>query len=72
MQQMRYEIRNVGPAAWLAALACQDATRLVPNYHTRLDTIEHVRPQSLSVMLQLVLDMIEEIDRCEWDVARTG
>lgn len=45
------------------ALLCQDATRLVPNYHTRLDTIEHVRPESLTVMLQLVLDMIEEIDR---------
>lgn len=48
------------------ALLCQDATRLVPNYHTRLDTLEHVRPQSLSVMLQLVLDMIEEIDRAAW------
>lgn len=45
------------------ALLCQDATRLVPNYHTRLDTLEHVRPESLSVMLQLVLDMIEELDR---------
>ena len=45
------------------ALLCQDATRLVPNYHTRLDTLDHVRPESLSVMLQLVLDMIAEIDR---------
>lgn len=45
------------------ALLCQDATRLVPNYHTRLDTLEHVRPESLSVMLQLVLDMIAELDR---------
>jgi Zn-dependent M28 family amino/carboxypeptidase len=44
------------------ALLCQDATRLVPNYHTRLDTIEHVRPQSLEVMLQLVLDMIRRLD----------
>ncbi len=51
------------------ALLCQDATRLVPNYHTRLDTIEHVRPESLSVMLQLVLDMIEEIDRGALDAA---
>lgn len=50
-------------------LLCQDATRLVPNYHTRLDTLEHVRPESLRVMLQLVLDMIEEIDRgaCDLD-----
>ncbi|HVM97854.1 MAG TPA: M20/M25/M40 family metallo-hydrolase, partial [Candidatus Acidoferrales bacterium] len=46
-------------------LLCQDATRLVPNYHTRLDTIENVRPESLNVMLQLVLDMIEKIDAGE-------
>lgn len=45
------------------ALLCQDATRLVPNYHTRLDTLEHVRPQSLEVMLQVVLDVVEAIDR---------
>ena len=43
-------------------LLCQDTSRLVPNYHTRRDTIDHVRPQSLSVMLQLVLDMIERLD----------
>jgi len=47
------------------ALLCQDATRLVENYHTRLDTIEHVRPQSLSTMLQVVLDMVQRIDRDE-------
>lgn len=44
------------------ALLCQDATRLVPNYHTRLDTLEHVRPESLEVMLQVVLDILEAID----------
>ena len=44
------------------SLLCQDVSRLVPNYHTRLDTLERVRPDSLTVMLQLVLDMIEEID----------
>jgi hypothetical protein len=43
-------------------LLCQDATRLVPNYHTRRDTLDYVRPASLTVMLQLVLDMIERID----------
>lgn len=48
-------------------LLCQDATRLVPNYHTRLDTLDHVRPESLAVMLQLVLDMIEEVDRPQPD-----
>jgi acetylornithine deacetylase/succinyl-diaminopimelate desuccinylase-like protein len=44
------------------ALLCQDATRLVPNYHTRHDTLEHVRPEALGVMLQLVLDMIQRLD----------
>ncbi|MBM4444567.1 MAG: Zn-dependent exopeptidase M28 [Chloroflexi bacterium] len=33
-----------------------------PTYHTRYDTYEHVRPQALSVMLQLVMDMIRRID----------
>ena len=44
-------------------LLCQDISRLVPNYHTRNDTYEHIRPESLSVSLQLVIDMIERIDR---------
>lgn len=48
-------------------LLAQDTTRLVPNYHTRLDVIDHVRPESLSVTLQLVLDMIERIDEMEAD-----
>lgn len=43
-------------------LLCQDIARLVPNYHTRLDTIDYVRPESLRVMLQVVLDMIEHVD----------
>jgi hypothetical protein len=43
-------------------LLCQDTSRLVPNYHTRLDTIDRIRPESLSVMLQTVLDMIQRID----------
>lgn len=47
------------------ALLCQDATRLVDNYHTRLDTIDRVRPESLSTMLQVVLDMVQRIDRSE-------
>ncbi|MDM8001166.1 MAG: M28 family peptidase [Dehalococcoidia bacterium] len=44
-------------------LLCQDTTRLVPNYHTRDDTPEHVRPQALSVALQMVIEMIEGIDK---------
>jgi hypothetical protein len=51
------------------SLLCQDASRLVPNYHTRLDTIEHVRPASLGVMLQLVLDMIQRLDAQVGDAA---
>jgi Zn-dependent M28 family amino/carboxypeptidase len=39
-----------------------DTDRLVPHYHTRYDTIEHVRPQSLAVALQTVIDMLRRID----------
>ncbi len=44
-------------------LLCQDLDHLVPNYHTRLDTLEHVRAESLVVTLQVVIDMIQAIDR---------
>ena len=43
-------------------LHCADTSRLTRNYHTREDTCEHVRPESLSVMLQMVVDMIQRID----------
>ena len=43
-------------------LLCQDTAKLAPNYHTRFDTIDHIRPESLSVSLQLVIDMIKKID----------
>jgi len=43
-------------------LLSQDTTRLVPNYHTREDTLEHVRPEALSVSLQMVIEMIQRID----------
>jgi Zn-dependent M28 family amino/carboxypeptidase len=42
-----------------------DHSKLDPTYHTRYDTYEHVRPESLTVMLQLVIDMIQRIDRSE-------
>ncbi len=45
------------------SLLCQDTSRLVPHYHTRLDTIEYVRPESLAVSLQMVIDMLKRIDR---------
>ena len=43
-------------------LISQDTTRLVPNYHTREDTLEHIRPEALSVSLQIVIEMIQRID----------
>src|SRR5262249_37300010 len=52
------------------SLLCQDISRLVPNYHTRRDTIDHRRPESLGVMLQLVLDMIERLDANDLQDAR--
>ena len=39
-----------------------DTSRLVPHYHTRHDTIEHIRLQSLKVALQTVVDMLRRID----------
>lgn len=39
-----------------------DATRLVPHYHTRYDTIDQIRPESLTVALQTVIDMLQGID----------
>jgi Zn-dependent M28 family amino/carboxypeptidase len=45
------------------SICCYDSSRLMPNYHTRHDVIENVRPQSLSVALQLVIDMLQRIDQ---------
>lgn len=44
-------------------LCCQDTSKLAPNYHTRLDTIDYIRPESLAVSLQMSIDMLESIDR---------
>ncbi|MFC1847708.1 M28 family metallopeptidase [Chloroflexota bacterium] len=44
-------------------ILCQDPLNLVPNYHTRNDTYENVRPESLSAALHLVIGIIERIDR---------
>lgn len=43
-------------------LLCQDTTRLVPNYHTRLDTLDNLRPESLTRSHGLVLGMLAAID----------
>ena len=44
-------------------ILCQDVSRLVPNYHTRHDTIDYIRPESLSFALQMVIEMVERIDK---------
>ncbi len=43
-------------------LICQDSTRLVPNYHTRLDTLENMDPRALEQSFQLVLAMMQRLD----------
>jgi hypothetical protein len=48
-----------------ACLLCADISRvqLLPNYHNRNDVCEHVRPMSLCVSLQILIDIIHHIDR---------
>lgn len=48
-------------------LLCHDTSRLAPNYHTRRDTLDKVRPESIETMLQLVLDLLDRIDGAEID-----
>lgn len=55
------EFSNAGISS--TCIVCQDTTRLVPNYHTRHDTLENMNPQSLTVSLQLAIDMLEQIDK---------
>jgi hypothetical protein len=43
-------------------LLCQDISQAPMNYHTRNDTYEHIRPQSLAVSLQMVIDVLKRID----------
>lgn len=46
-------------------LLCADISKvqLLPNYHNRNDVYEHIHPMSLSVSLQMVIDIIERVDR---------
>lgn len=44
-------------------ILCMNVDKLMPNYHTRLDTPEKVRPEALAVSLQMVIDMLERIDK---------
>ncbi|MHB8781788.1 MAG: M28 family metallopeptidase, partial [Candidatus Geothermincolia bacterium] len=44
------------------SIGCVDTSSLPRNYHTRYDTIDPVRPESMVVSLQLVLDMLQRLD----------
>jgi aminopeptidase-like protein len=48
------------PVAWLELI---DTSKIYPTVHSMRDTYEHVRPEALSVALQLVIDMTKRIDR---------
>lgn len=43
------------------SLLCQDTHRLAPNYHTRRDTPDLVRPMSLGVMRDVVRGLVERL-----------
>lgn len=47
------------------SLGCADTSRLTPNYHTRYDTMEFVRPESLEVSLEMVLGILLRFDAAE-------
>ncbi len=43
-------------------IICQDHTTLVPNYHTRRDTLDNIDPRALEQAFELTLAMIERLD----------
>ena len=45
-----------------ASLCLSETKRLVPHYHTRLDTIDNIKPRSLAVALQATIEMLRIID----------
>ena len=45
-----------------ASLCLSETKRLVPHYHTRLDTIDNIKPHSLAVALQATIEMLRIID----------
>jgi len=51
-------------------IICQDSTRLVPNYHTRHDTLENMNPLALDQSFQVVLAMLERLDSGALELAR--
>ncbi len=51
-------------------LLCQDTRRLVPNYHTRDDTLENMDPRALDLCFELVMAMLERLDTGALEQAR--
>lgn len=47
------------------SMSLWDTTRLVPHYHTRYDTIDHIKPSSLTAALQTTIEMIKRLDAGE-------
>ena len=45
-----------------ASLCLSETKRLVPHYHTRLDTIDKIKPHSLAIALQATIEMLRIID----------
>ena len=41
----------------------QDSSRLIPNYHTRHDTLEHISEAALKAAFDVVLSMLRSIDQ---------
>lgn len=44
------------------SLLAQDTQHLAPNYHTRRDTPDKVRPEALRIMRDLVVGMVRSLD----------
>ena len=44
------------------SICLSETKRLVPHYHTRLDTIDNIKPHSLAVALQSMIEMLRLID----------
>ncbi len=44
------------------SISLWDTSRLVPHYHTRLDTIDRIKPRSLAVALQTMIEMVKRLD----------
>lgn len=43
-------------------VCCMDSSRIVPHYHTRLDTVDLIRPESLACVLAMTIEALKSID----------